>query len=229
MTPNATIECNIEPAMKLLGKLDAKAMHTVLEAAADKVRDTAITHFDKRNTEPANSAGFPRFGQVYPKSNFWAGVASSVGKVSIQDDTATINIASPALAHKAADNPPPITPKGGRKYMAIPANARAAAFDGMPRSFLFGNMRFGFAETPEGIMMPALLATREHMRIIKRGKKAGQRVVTDNYKQQTSGHGDVQYWLVRKVQTHHDPNAIPSEESLKTAATRAAVGVLRKL
>lgn len=214
--------------MKLLGKLDAKAMQTVLEAAADKVRDTTITHFDKRNTEPANSTGFPRFGQVYPKSNFWAGVAASVGQVSIQDDTATINIDSPALAHKAADNPPPITPKGGRKYLAIPANARSAAFDAMPRAFLGGDMRFGYAPTPEGKWMPALLATRDHLRTVKRGKKAGQRVMAAG-KSATTGVSTVQYWLVRKVQTRHDPNAIPSDESLKTAATRAAVGALRKL
>jgi hypothetical protein len=46
-------------------------------------------------------------------------------------------------------------------------------------------------------------------------------------KQQTSGHGDVQYWLVRKVQTKHDPNAMPAPEALTTAATRAAQTALR--
>ena len=223
------IECNIEPAKKLLGKIDATAMQTVLQAASAGARNASIKHFRSRNSEPSKSEGFPRFGESYPKSNFWSGVAKSVGEVTIQGDTATIAIGSPALAHKANPTPPVIKPKGGRKYLAIPANARAAGFAGMPRDFLGGSMRFGFAETPDGRTMPALLATRDHMRTIKRGKKAGQRSATDIDAQQTSGHGDVQYWLVHKVQTKYDPNAMPSDEILTTAATRAATSALNRI
>jgi len=229
MTPNAIIECDIEPARKLLGRLDATAMQAVLQDAGVGVRNAAVKHFRARNSEPATSDGFPRFGESWPKSNFWSDVAESVGDVTIQGGTATIVVSSPALAHKAATNPPVITPKGGRKYLAIPANARAAAFDGFPREFLGGSMRFGFAQTPDGATLPALLATRDHLKTIKKGKKAGQRVMATLDKQQTSGHGDVQYWLVRKVQTHHDPNAMPSNELLTTAATRAAQTALNQL
>jgi len=223
------IECDIEPARKLLGMLDANAVRSILQAAGAGVRNAAIRHFRNRNSEPANSEGFPRFGQSYPKSNFWSGVAKTVGEVTVQGDTASIAIDSPALAHKADTNPSPITPKGGRKFLAIPANARAAAFAGMPRDFLGGSMRFGFAQTPDGATLPALLATRDHMRTIKKGKRAGQRLATAIEAQQTTGHGDVQYWLVRKVQTKHDPNALPSDESLTNAATRAAQTALNQL
>lgn len=223
------IECNIAPAIKTVRNLSAAAMQTVLQAACAGVRVATIKHFRTRNSEPANSAGFPRFGESYPKSNFWSKVANSVGEANIYGDTATIAIDSPALAHKADTNPPPITPKGGRRYLAIPANSRAAANPGMPRDFLGGSMRFGFGQTPDGHMMPALLATRDHMRTIKRGKKAGQRAVTNIDAQQTSGHGDVQYWLVRKVQTKHDPNAIPSNDLLTSAALRAADSALRQM
>jgi hypothetical protein len=223
------IECDIEPARKLLGKLNAASLQTVLQAAGAGVRNAAIRHFRGRNSEPANSEGFPRFGQSYPKANFWSGVAKTVGEVTVQGDTATIAIDSPALAHKANPSPPVIKPKGGRKFLAIPANARAAAFAGMPRDFLGGDMRFGFAQTPDGATLPALLATRDHLRTVKKGKKAGQRLATAIDAQQTSGHGDVQYWLVRKVQTRHDPNALPADELLSSAASRAAQTALNQL
>jgi hypothetical protein len=224
-----TIECDIEPARKLLGQLNAQAIGTILQAAAQGVRNAAIKHFRSRNSEPANSEGFPRFGESWPKSNFWSGVAKSVGVVTVQGDTATVPISSPALAHKADHNPSPITPKGGRKFLAIPANARAAGFPGMPRDFLGGDLRFGFAQTPEGRTMPALLATRDHMKTLKKGKNAGQRLATAIEAQQTTGHGDVQYWLVRKVQTKHDPEALPADGALTTAATRAAQSALNQL
>lgn len=223
------IECDIEPAKKLLGKLDATAVYIALDAAGAGVRNACIKHFRSRNAEPAKSEGFPRFGEAYPKSNFWGNVAKSVSEVVISGGTATIAIDSPALAHKADTNPPVIKPKGGRRYLAIPANARSAAYPGMPRDFLGGSMRFGFAETPDGRTMPALLATRDHLKTFKKGKKAGQRAMATLDKQQTSGHGDVQYWLVRKVQTRHDPNALPSDELLTAAATRAAESALRQL
>ena len=104
------IECDIEPARQLLGKLDATAVQTVLQAAGAGVRNASIKHFRTRNSEPAKSDGFPRFGESWPKSNFWSGVAKSVGEVSVQGDTATISIDSPALAHKADTNPKPIKP-----------------------------------------------------------------------------------------------------------------------
>lgn len=208
MADRTTIECDITPAVNLLKKVNAAALPTLLEAASAGVRSAAISHFRDRNAIPARSAGFPRFGATWPKSNFWSGVAKSVGAVSVQGDTATIAIDSPALAHKANPNPPLITPKGGRKYLAIPANARSSAFPGMPRDWLGGDMHFGYAPTPDGALLPALLASRA---------------------KGTPGPGDVQYWLVRQVQTQHDPDAMPATRTLATAATRAAQTALNQL
>jgi len=229
MAELTTIECDIAPARRLLAGVKATALPTILQAAGAGVRNAAVAHFRARNSEPARSAGFPRFGESWPKSNFWSGVAESVGEVEVFGDTATIAISSPALAHKADPNPPPITPKGGRKYLAIPANARAAGFPGMPRDFLGGAMRFGYAATPDGALLPALLATRDHLRTVTRGRQAGRRVATAIDKQQKSGHGDVQYWLVRQVQTSHDPAAMPDPPALANAATRAAQTALNQL
>lgn len=202
MPAPTTIECDISPARRLLGSLGPALLRTCLQAAAAGVRAAAIRHFRARNSEPARSDGFPRFGQSWPKSNFWSTVADSVGAVQITGDTATIPISSPALAHKAHPNPPPIKPKGSRKYLAIPANARAAAWAGMPRDFTAaGPLAFGYALTPEGHWRPALLARLP-------GRKHTQ--------------GAPQYWLIRSAQTSHDPRALPPASALQTAAERAA-------
>ncbi len=220
MAEPATIECDIAPARRLLSRLGPEALRACLQAAAAGVRAAAVRHFRARNSEPARSDGFPRFGGSWPKANFWSGVADSVGEVEVAGDTATIAISSPALAHKADPNPPPVTPKGGRKFLAIPANARAAAWAGMPRDFLGGSMRFGYAPTPDGVLMPALLATRDH------AAAAGASDSSDPVRlvrhRRPSGHGEAQYWLVRKVQTRHDPRALPDAQALQSAAERAA-------
>lgn len=229
MAEPTTIECDIAPARRLLARLGPEALGACLQAAAAGVRAAAVRHFRARNSEPARSDGFPRFGESWPKSNFWSGVADSVGEVEVSGDTATVAISSRALAHKADPNPPPIKPKGGRKFLAIPANSRAAAWEGMPRDFLDGSMRFGYATTPDGKTRPALLATRDHLRTVSRGKRAGQRIATGIDRQQTSGHGETQYWLVRKVQTRHDPRALPDARALQTAAERAARTALNLL
>jgi hypothetical protein len=223
-----TIECDISSAQKMLGQLNAQAVGTILQAAAQGVRNAAIKHFRTRNSEPAKSEGFPRFGESWPKSNFWSGVAKKVGEVTVQGDSATIAISSPALAHKADPNPKPITPKGGRKFLAIPANARAAAYAGMPKDFGGGKMKFGYAETPEGKMMPALLIART-TNLYKGIDREERKELRKKRVPMSIRQDEVQYWLVRKVQTKHDPEALPADDALTTAATRAAQSALNQL
>jgi len=228
MNPNATIECDISQALKSVEQWSSDtSVRVVVQAAGAGARAAMIRHFRARNAEPASSAGFPRFGEQWPKRNFWSGVAKAVSEVSVQGDTATISVDSPALAHKADLTPPVITPKGGRRFLAIPANARSAGWIGMPKDFPV-EMRFGYAPTPEGRWMPALLAKDNHLRRVSKGKNAGA-LVRAAGKSATTGVSTVQYWLVPKVQTKHDPRAIPSQTALSEAATKAAERTVRQL
>ena len=214
---------------------------TVLEAGARAVTVEARAHFGRRESEPRDNSGFPRFGQSYPRSGFWKGkrgksVAEQIQApvIDVEGGTAEVAIDSPALAHKADPNPPPIRPKGGRKYLAIPANPLAAAFEGMPRDFkIQGGMKFGFSYTPEGMMMPALVANDNYFRRASRGRKAGQMQLVDPLKrgspQATEGGGKPLFWLVSKVQTRHDPEALPEQGALEGAAFEAAGGVFARL
>ena len=115
---------------------------------------------------------------------------------------AAVEIDSPALAHKLADPPPPILPKGGRRYLAVPADDAASLFDDMPRA----NPRlrgkpFGRAPHPDGGDRPALV---------------------------DEGGGPV-YWLIRKASTPRDPRALPPEADLSSAALSAASAALGSL
>ena len=185
-------------------------LHTVLEAVGEEVRTAAIDHFRAREEEPENTSGFPKFGQSFGKRGFWAGTHDASVAEAVQapvflpgDNSVLIDIDSPKLAHKADPNPPPIVPTGGRKYLAIPANARAAAWQGMPRD-LDGNMKLAYAPTPDGHKLPALVL-----------KQSG-----------TSGTGTPQYWLVRSVQTRTDPRAMPDPAILTTRANARAATTL---
>ena len=223
-----------QDALRRLASPDT--LRTALEAAGAAAREETLEHFREREAEPSRNEGFPRFGQPYPKSYFWSGnrgtsVAEQVrpGEYDPADATLTIRIDSPALAHKADPNPPPIRPKGGRKLLAIPANARAAAWEGMPRDFSVpGGMKFGYATTPEGRPMKALVARENYLRVAQRGRNAGQRVAAAAGKG-TLGALDPQFWLVKQVQTRHDPRAMPDARRLAAAANARAAAALRQL
>jgi hypothetical protein len=98
----------------------------------------------------------------------------------------------------------------------------------MPRDFGGGKMRFGYAETPDGKTMPALLLTRS-INLYKGIDHEERKALKQKRVPMSIKKDEVQYWLVRKVQTRHDPNALPSNESLTTAATRAAQTALNQL
>jgi hypothetical protein len=209
----------------------------ITEAAGEAVRQETLKHFRSREAEPERTAGFPKFGQAWGKKGFWSGnkgtsVAEAVGMPAwdAASQTVTIPIDSPALAHKADPNPPPILPKGGRQHLSLPANARASAWPGMPRDFMAdgGALTFGFGLTPEGKWMPALLAKRHHLRAISRGARRGALVAASGDKA-TRGQGEPQFWLVRSVQTRHDPRAMPDTEVLTTRANARAATALRQL
>ena len=207
-----------EAVAKLKG-IAERVMRASLEAAGAGVRVRLVEHFDEREAEARpGRKGFPNYGQKYPSRHFWSGangnsVAEKVLPPKLEGDTVTVAVDSAPLAHKAALNPPPIKPKGGRKYLAIPANARAAGWDGNPRAFRGGGeMKFGFAPIPDrpGKFAPAL--------VVRKKSSANARATVEP-----------QFWLVKQARTPHDPDAMPSAEELAKAATRAVKGVIRRL
>ena len=137
---------------------------------------------------------------------------------------------SQPLAHKVAENPPPIRPGAGRKYLAVPANARAAGWDGRPKDFRgAGEMVFAFARTAAGRLAPAFVAKAHYQRRITRGKKKGQLAVARAGQTATHGAGEVQYWLIREARTKHDPKALPDESALAESAKDVTLGVFARI
>lgn len=206
------LESSRKQAAKVIGTLGEHASRkTIIEAADAGLLDALRRHFAEREKEPHKTAGFPSFGQSYPKSYFWRGThgdsVSERTRVTLSSPSrleGRVTIASPALAHKLDPNPPDIKPTGGRKYLAIPASPIAAQWDGMPRDFP-GGLRFAFSKLPDGHWLPSLVAASRHR---VRGQKGEENAVC--------------YWLVHKVRTRHDPNALPSQ-SAQTAAVTSAV------
>jgi hypothetical protein len=235
--PSPAIEIDLTPALKAVAAAASpETVRTVVEAAGAEARKALIDHFRAREQEPENTSGFPKFGESFGKRGFWAGtrggsVSEAVSALAYlpAEKAAFISIDSPALAHRADTNPPRITPKGGRRYLAIPANARAAQWQGMPKDFdVPGGMKFGYAPTADGRWMPALVALENHLRRATKGKRAGQRVKAAAGKG-TSGVREPQFWLVRSVQTRHDPRAMPDPALLAARASARAASVLSRL
>ena len=185
-----------------------EARKELIEAANKGVVNALRRHFAARQQEQPKSAGFPWFGQVYPKRYFWRGtrgmsLAERIGvKLSSPSRMeGVVGVDSPALKHKLAANPPPITPSGGWRYLAIPASPAAAKWDS-PREQP-EELSFAYRPTPEGRWLPCLVAD------------SGRRL-------------DVAWWLVHRVRTKRDPNALPPLADMTKAAQAAVVSVIRR-
>lgn len=224
-------ETSHKEVKKVYQKLDEyTSRKDLIEAGNRGLLNALIKHFAMREKEPSKSSGFPCFGQRYPKRYFWRGVrGNSVAektRITLSSPSRLIgqvSIESPALAHKLAPSPPPIRPKGGRRYLAIPANPIAAAWDGMPRDFP-GGLRFAFSKTPDGHWLPSLVAAANYKRRRKDGSESKSFSGKGN-----AGENDVAYWLVHKVQTRHDPRAMPRQSDQTKSATEAVRAAVRKL
>lgn len=192
---------------------------TLIEAGNEAIVDALKRHFALREKDPPKSSGFPNYGQIYPKNYFWRGTRgnSLAEKIRVPYSSpdkliSYISIDSPALAHKLSTNPPPITPTGGRKYLAIPANPAAASWSGMPRDFP-GGLRFAFSKTPDGHWLPSLVAANNYLN--------KNDALSANDKAAKKGANSLVYYLVRKAQTKHDPNALPQQRDLLSKALNA--------
>lgn len=150
------------------------------------------THFIERNREP-NSMG-------WPKKNFWRkeGI-DNLGKGPVDDTSATVAIASPAIGHKITGGT--ITPKRG-KYLAIPLTPEAYKA-GSPRE---ANMPGMFVIRRKGDTARAFLCVADDLgaKPLKGAKAMAPRDRGIR----------PQYMLVRSVTQRADPRTLPETETL---------------
>jgi hypothetical protein len=200
--PFQTGTADISKVQEQLGHIaSAEPAKTILESAAIGVYEATREHFKARGHEPRNNTGFPAFGQAFPSRHFWRNnVERKMNHPVIDGDTAKIKIDSPALAHKANPNPPPIRPS--KQFLAIPANVRAASWDGTP----YGAKNIGIFLRP----------TKN-----EKGQKRNDR--------RLQSFGGPAWWLVRSVRTRHDPRALPEDATLQAAAERDAENALKSI
>lgn len=214
----------VEKAASLL-KDDANR-RTITEAANAGLIAALKRHFAARERE-SHAIGWWNLGAGdFPKRYFWRGTRGTSVSERIRTALivpsvmeATVAIDSPELAHKLAQHPPPIKPKGGRRYLAIPATPAAAQWTGQARDFP-GGVRFAFTQMT-GIWLPCLVAASNYRRSNGRlasGGKGGK-----------TGANTVVYWLVKKVNTAHDPRALPTLEERREAVTKAVSAAVRGL
>ena len=233
-----TIDVDDLEARKLLdGAASDETRKAVLEAAGASMRADLTRHFRDREKEQGDDSAWPKLGQKFPKRYFWAGtrgnsVAEAIQEPKVEGDTVSVNVESPALAHKLSQNPPPIRPGAGRKFLAVPANARAAGWDGRPTDFRgAGEMAFAFARASDdpNRWVPALVAHTHWARQVSRGKNKGQLAAARAGQTATHGAGEVQFWLIREAHTRHDPRSLPPEADLAESARTVALGVFARL
>ncbi len=236
MPAEIKIELDSKAADELLAKTASdETRKALLEAAGASMRVDLVKHFREREKEQGDDSAWPKLGQKFPKRYFWAGtrgnsVAEAIQEPKVEGDTVSVNVDSPALAHKLSQNPPPIRPGAGRRFLAVPANARAAGWDGRPTDFRgAGEMAFAYSKTASGRWAPALVAHTHYQRQISRGKNKGQLAVARAGQAATHGAGDVQFWLIRQARTKHDPKALPDESALAESARNVALGVFARL
>ena len=227
----ALYEASRAEAEKVIKQFETNdSRKTLIEAGNEGIINALRRHFSQREKEAPKSTGFPWFGQRYPKRYFWRGTRgnSVAEKIRITLSSPArlegqVSIDSPALKHKLSTNPPPIKPKGGKRYLALPANPIAAQWDGMPRDFP-GGLRFAFSKTPDGHWLPSLIAAQNYKHKAKKsGRETKKFDGTGN-----AGENEVVFWLVHKVKTRRDLAAMPhqrvmvkaSEDAIRTAVRR---------
>ena len=121
----------------------------ILQAADAGVRKALDEHFLRRQAQPRK----PFLGFRVSPQGFWFlnngfSVREQIRQTVFTENTATIAIDSPALAHKLNPTPPVIYPGPGKKRLAIPLNDAAAKQK--PRAF---DLKLGRVEGHTGLFL----------------------------------------------------------------------------
>lgn len=199
---------------------------SLLRAAQQGVAAELVEHLGRRDSEP-NKMG-------WPSRNFWTRIGDAVVAESSQvtDNSASVTVGGPEgaqLAHKITGGT--ITPQRGSSLtMAASAEAYAA---GSPREGNTPQLKFAFVLDGQGYR-PALVAAVDYLRVVAKGKQAGERVRAREAKltitasgavkksNATLGKDSVWYWLIKSATQAADPRALPDPAMLETAAREAA-------
>lgn len=177
-----------------------------IKAASRGVANETRSFYSGLEASRPNKQGFPR-------QHFWAAVRRSVNNPVIQSPKeATVSITHVALRQRIQGGT--IRPKGGKKYLTIPATSEAYG----KRAREFSNLRFGFAENRFGNLAPALVENSGQRVAFGRRRKDGTSKVTPG----AEIGGKAFFWLVRQVYQPADPAAMPTNAQLNIAAVRGA-------
>lgn len=204
-----------------LSGIGQRAQAAAVEAAQAGIEVALRAHFRALQQRPRQDGLNP--------VGFWDGVGgrSVAEQIHLSEptgDSATVEIASPELAHKLSGG----TIKAAdyhKTYLTIPAtDAAARALQGA-RSF---NAKIAWVPHPDGGVRPALVAAGHYLAVTKRRGQTRQRH-TQNPAAATAGAGDVLYWLVRQVTHRAQPDAMPTQDTLTDAAYEAAQDAVNDL
>lgn len=154
-------------------------------AGVNKVKE----HYWKLEQERPNALGGKR-------TNFWAQCARST-HFTLLPDGVTVHVSQVGAAQRYYGGT--IRPKGGKKYLTIPARAEA---HGM-RAREFTNLHFAITEAG-----PALVAGYASQ--IRRTKKGQTKLISET-------DPGVMFWLRREVDQAADPSTLPTSEDLSAA------------
>jgi hypothetical protein len=149
----------------------------------------------------------------WPRQGYWAQAARSVQKPQLVSDGIVVSINQPGIAARWF-GPTEIKPVAARN-LAVPAIADAYGTRPIDAQWK-GLLQFKMV----GGRHMALVAKQNFMRVVSKGKRAGQRVRAALDKA-TEGIYEVVFWLRKKVTIPKDATVLPAPEDMKTAAIMA--------
>lgn len=148
--------------------------------------------------------GLPSNKQGFPTTNFWADAARSTTWMLLADGV-LIRVDKAGVQQRLRGGD--IVPGAGKTYLTLPATADAYGH----RAGEF-NLKFAIVNQ-DGFQRPALVARRSVAAMVTQTK-------TGKFKHTGDEIGEVVfYWLVRHVHQEPNPDVIPSDDEITTAAT----------